>query len=199
VCFLTIPIGFGLVALGSEIISVLFERGSFDEHSVSLTYFALLYHAPGIIFISINRVFISVINAAKKFKLLFYISSVVTVINVALSFYLSTFLSLGGIAFASTLSQLTQTLIMFIILRKLRLITFPLMPYFSLLFRQLLCGGLILLTIIYLKPLMGIVWNTTLTCFLYIAIGGIVYIVSAYCLRVNNLRDLLILLRRKKI
>lgn len=103
-CFVCFPVTAGLWLTRSETISLLFERGTFDAQSTSMTAFALNFHIIGLTFIALSRVFVPVFYAYKDTWRPLWAAVVSMVVNIAACYLLTPYLSQGGIALANTLS-----------------------------------------------------------------------------------------------
>jgi len=104
VILIALPASCGLVLLRREIVDTLFRTGEFDQESVRITAFALLFHAPSLLPASLVRLFSPVFYAAKDVRTPVKISAVVLAANVVLCLALSKPLDQGGIALAGSLS-----------------------------------------------------------------------------------------------
>ena len=58
ILFLSIPAMIGLILLRAPVVSVLFKRGAFDEHSVALTAWALLWYSLGLVSHSVLEIIV---------------------------------------------------------------------------------------------------------------------------------------------
>ena len=103
-CFVCFPVTAGLWLTRNETISLLFERGTFDTESTSMTAFALNFHIIGLTFIALTRVFVPVFYAYKDTWRPLWAAVVSMVVNIAACYLLTPYLDQGGIALANTLS-----------------------------------------------------------------------------------------------
>ncbi|MCP4298668.1 MAG: murein biosynthesis integral membrane protein MurJ [Proteobacteria bacterium] len=121
ITFVTLPITVVAFVLSEEIVTILFKHGRFDQRSMLMTAGALRFHILGLLFISWNRVLLTGYQGTKNFGLTVRISAVVMVANLLLALVLSNYISHLGIALASTLSQVVQTLLLLFYLKKIRI------------------------------------------------------------------------------
>lgn len=103
-CFVCFPVTAGLWLMRNETISLLFERGTFDTQSTSMTAFALNFHIVGLTFIALTRIFVPVFYAYKDTWRPLWAAVVSMVVNIAACYLLTPYLDQGGIALANTLS-----------------------------------------------------------------------------------------------
>ncbi|KHA61679.1 hypothetical protein NL53_05015 [Vibrio variabilis] len=109
------PISSFFVIFSEEIIKIVYFRGSFDYESVLTTSSAFLFYSFGLLAIAIREVIIRVFYSFGDTKTPLYNSIICMVLNVLLSFTLSKFLGLGGIALASSISVLFACLFLWFV------------------------------------------------------------------------------------
>ncbi len=118
ITLVTLPITVGAVVLRTPIVSVLFQRGEFDQRATMLTATALLYYSLGMIFYGyrdiLNRVFYSLHDTKTPM-----INGVIALIcNIVLNLILVRYMQLGGLALATSIAAAITTVLLFISLRK---------------------------------------------------------------------------------
>jgi len=109
-CFVCFPVTVGLLLVGRETVSLLFERGAFDPTSTSMTTYALGFHIVGLTHIALSRVLVPVFYAFKDTKTPVVIAFFSMILNLGLCYALAPSLSFGGIAAANTVSALFQAM-----------------------------------------------------------------------------------------
>ena len=122
--FLSIPAAVALLIAPEEIVSALFGYGSFNEMGVKNTALAVFYFALGLPSFSLNKLFSTFFFARHDTKTPFYISVISVAVNIIIS--LSFFNSIGFIIIpiASTIAAWTNTILLFITLKKNNLFNF---------------------------------------------------------------------------
>ena len=114
--FFTVPVTVGLIVAAPVIIRVLFQRGAFDETSVSLTSGALIFYSLGFpahaIMRVLRRTFFSMKNTWTPTK----ISLSCIGLKILLSWLLVGTLAHLGIALAESLSQTVHAILLFVFL-----------------------------------------------------------------------------------
>jgi putative peptidoglycan lipid II flippase len=108
-----------LILFGKFIIKILFEHGKFSLVQTNLTYQALAFYSIGLIAYSTTRVLTAVYHAMQNTKIPLYISIISLIINFLLCIILMNYLGVGGIALASSIAAITNSLLLgFILIKK---------------------------------------------------------------------------------
>ena len=102
--FSTLPVTFAFIFFGKPIITLLFQRGSFNSTSTNITNFALFYYSFAAFFMSANYVLLRAIYALEKIKIAVVISSFSLMLNIILNIILSKLIGIGGITLATSVS-----------------------------------------------------------------------------------------------
>lgn len=103
-CILMLPITLACVLFRTELVSAVFQRGSFGETSVSITSGVFALYSVGILFIACNAVINNMFYGFGDTKTPMYISIANLGINVVLNFVLIHFWGVNGLALATSLS-----------------------------------------------------------------------------------------------
>jgi len=98
--FITIPATIGLIAIGRPLISILFQRGAFDEVMAMNTYIAMVAYSIGLFAASGTRILVSFFYSLKDTKTPVKVGILSFVVNIVLAFGLMPFFSFYGLAFA---------------------------------------------------------------------------------------------------
>ena len=108
-----------IIVMGQPIISLVYQRGSFDAESTYLTSIAFLWYAVGLLGLSLNAFLSRIFSIYQKNKMPFYVSVATSILNIILNFVLvKTPLKHGGIALASSLAFTVNSIILFAYLYK---------------------------------------------------------------------------------
>jgi putative peptidoglycan lipid II flippase len=124
VILFALPASVGLIILRVPIVSLLYQRGEFDERSVRLVAWALLWYAAGLVGHSIMEVLTRAFYAQQDTKTPVIIGTIAMVLNVIFSFTFSRFfaqigwLQLGGLALANSLATALEVAALFAFMRK---------------------------------------------------------------------------------
>lgn len=119
IAFVTFPVTALTLALAEPMVRLLFLRGQFDQTSLDMTAGALMFHIVGLSFIAYNRVFLAVFQSAKQVRLTVWASFWVMLANLVGALYFSKTMGHLGIAWASSLSQALNLLLLWAWLRRL--------------------------------------------------------------------------------
>lgn len=115
---LMLPCSIAAFCYSEEAIRLLFGRGMFDETAVSLTTQAMQAYSVGLLFLSVNAVLIRALYSLKKVAVVSACSCASMVFNAALSFALVGELGIPGVAFATSVANAIQTLLLIIVLAR---------------------------------------------------------------------------------
>ncbi|MBI5642909.1 MAG: murein biosynthesis integral membrane protein MurJ [Deltaproteobacteria bacterium] len=116
--FVTIPATIGLFVLSFPIIDILFRRGEFGGAASEGTAIALYYYAIGLVPVSISRILSSVFYSSKDTVTPVWIAFISFIANVIFCFLLVEPLGHGGLALATSLSSIVNTIILLLVLKK---------------------------------------------------------------------------------
>lgn len=107
-----VPAAVGLIVLRVPIVQLLFERGAFDERATAMTAIAVMFYSVGLVGFATNiiltRGFYAFQDTATPVKLL----SINLFLNLILSVILMGPMGHGGLALASSLSALVNTVLL---------------------------------------------------------------------------------------
>ena len=200
--FLTIPSTFGLIALGQPIIRLLFEHGRFKPADTGPTAAALLYYSVGLFAYSAVKVLAPAFYALERPRVpvLGSVASVAT--NLVLNVALYPVLEFRGVALGTSLGAIVNCAILTVAFQKtvggvrgggvgraLAKVTLA----------AAVMGALAFLTAAGLEHLVGTrgIVAKLLTCLVPIGVGIGVYAACARALRLEEMDDILGLLRKR--
>ncbi|MCD6594700.1 murein biosynthesis integral membrane protein MurJ [bacterium] len=114
-----LPISAFVIALNSEIVGFLFQRGSFSGAvSTPMTAFALTFYAVGLFAFGSNKILMQGFYAIKDTKTPMILSAIVVMINIILNLLLIGPLKHGGLALATSLASIVHTTLLLIFLNR---------------------------------------------------------------------------------
>jgi putative peptidoglycan lipid II flippase len=204
VTLLTVPAALGLILLARPIISVIYEHGRFTSGATAQTAGALQFYAIGLAAYSAVKVLAPAFYAIDRRYLPMVVSMFSIVTNFILNWFFMFKMGLGhrGLALSTSLVALTNFLLLYIMMRK----------YAGTLETGALFGLLAKLAI-PLALLAGVCWLGLTTMFypgahlpgwqkvfgvlLVISVAAGVFFGSAFLFRVDEVRDVVDLVRRK--
>ena len=119
-CFVvTVPFALGAVLYAQPAVQVLYERGAFDSAATSLTAAAFAYYAiGGIVFVSINNVITKVYYSMHDTKTAVKCSLISVLVNIVLNLILVRFMAHGGLALATSIAQIVNTVLLYFTFRR---------------------------------------------------------------------------------
>lgn len=124
VILLALPASVGLIVLRQPIISLLYQRGEFDDRSVEIVAWALLWYAAGMLGHSIMEVLTRAFYAQHDTKTPVIIGTAAMLLNVVFSVaFARLFESIGwmphgGLALANSLATALEATALFVMMRK---------------------------------------------------------------------------------
>ena len=116
--FLLIPLTLGIIIYRTDIIATIYQRGEFNQNSTIITASALLFYSIGIIGSGIVEIMNKAFYAKQDTKSPLKIGIVVIFINLFLSVLLGKFMSFNGLALATSISAITNAIILIIVASK---------------------------------------------------------------------------------
>jgi putative peptidoglycan lipid II flippase len=183
---LMLPITAVIIALGDDIIRVIFMRGAFDQKSLNLTYMALIFYSLGLVYYSLNRQIIPLFYAQKNTKTPVKISAIIVVLNIILNIILMQWLQHGGLALATSISAFVHYNILKYNLRKhYPQIRFPQIR--QELFKIIILSGVIYIIIMLLKSISIPInfWTTTMRLAILLLLSLILMLGGRRLLRIK--------------
>ncbi|MEG0873758.1 MAG: murein biosynthesis integral membrane protein MurJ [Clostridiales bacterium] len=118
VMLLAIPSTIGLVVLANPIVSVLFQRGAFDQLAALNTADALIWYSIGLFPYAAILVLMKAFYAFGDVKLPIYAGIFGIITNVVVSFITMGFMGHTGLALATSLASTVNMLVFFVALKK---------------------------------------------------------------------------------
>jgi putative peptidoglycan lipid II flippase len=192
------PMMAGLIVLRVPVVRLLFERGAFDVAATESTAFALAFYSLGLVGVGWQLLMNRAFYAMKDTVTPMVVTLVLVVMNIVFNWFLIKPLGHGGIALGTALSINVGTVLVWYLLRK------KIGPF----------GGGRILNTLWKSVLASLVMAAVITMGMaylggggfarqavelgaLIMLGGIVYFVMVYALRVEELQLGLSLVRRK--
>lgn len=118
VILIVVPASIGIMILADPIIRLLFGHGHFDEHAIDMTSHALFFYSIGMIGYGIREILNRTFYSIQDTKTPMYNASFAVLLNILLSFILSSYMGISGIALATSISALFCSTLLVIKLRK---------------------------------------------------------------------------------
>lgn len=200
--FLAVPASLGMILLRVPIITLLYQRGSFDAHSTQLVAWALLFYAAGLVGHSVVEIVSRAFYALHDTKTPVIVGVVMMSLNVGLSLWFSRlfanwgWMPHGGLALANSLATFLEMGVLLWIMRR-RLCGLNGYNIIKGLVLALIAGALMSLTLWGVLQMEALLpgWAIALGG---IAIGGLVYGLVLAVLRVPEVKAAITLAARFK-
>jgi putative peptidoglycan lipid II flippase len=205
VMLLTIPAAIGLIILANPIISVIYEHGRFSAESTARTAEALRFYAIGLAGYSAVKVLAPAFYALDKRHLPMLVSLLSILLNLGLNWFLTLHLNWGhqGLALSTSLVAVTNFLLLYIMMRRYaggELETGAMVALLlKLLFAGALLGAICWLSLQFLFQTGTALseWKKIVDLTITIVVGAAAFFGAAFLLRVNEVRDVVDLVRRR--
>src|ERR1700737_4184413 len=203
VLLLTIPAAIGLIILANPIISLIYEHGRFSAEATRQTASALQFYAIGLVAYSAVKVLAPAFYALDKRYLPMMVSILSIAINVALNWFFMFRMALGhrGLALSTSLVAITNFLLLYVMMRRQAgsLETSQLFKTLG----KVLVAGAVLAGICWLSlqfffvPTPMPLWKKIVDLGITIALSVVTFFGTVFILRVNEIRDVVDLVRRR--
>lgn len=112
------PIMIMCIIAGDQLVAILYGRGSFGHDEVLATYFVVIGYAVGFIFQAARANVVKVFYAFQDTKTPMINGGISVAVNVTLSFILSKYIGIAGVALATSIAMFIVTFLLFISVRK---------------------------------------------------------------------------------
>lgn len=199
--FISLPAAVGLGILRVPITQVLFQHGAFDFYSTQITATAVLFYSFGLIFYAGNNVLNSSFYSLKDTVTPVKIAISALLFNIILNISLMGPMKVGGLALSTALSgALSFTLLMVFLIKKIGAINTKeiIRDFLKITLASLVMG----IAILFLKnrfydnfQASGI-FIKVLGLFLFLSAGAIIYILTVFILKADEIKIITALLRR---
>ncbi len=187
------PITAGIVILARPLVTVVYMRGEFNLHDVALTSEALSFYAVGMVFTAANEVLTKALFARKEFKTPMYSSIIGMLVNFALVIPLSTSLGIGGIALSSGIAVIASCVFNYLAIKKQDRVLFVGADAKEI-FKMAVASVAMALCVYLVSSAAG---SDISSLLLGILCGVVTYFIACVLLRVDEIKSLLMLLRKR--
>lgn len=199
--FVTIPAMIALMVLHLPIISVLFQRGAFDEKATALTSQALFCYALGLWAFSVIRVIVSTFFSLQDSKWPMKAAIITFIVNLVASLALMYPLKHNGLALANSLAATVNVIILSVVLKK-RIGTFLDRVFYSSIVKIIISSLVMLAALILIDFFLP--WNTEahfkerlIYLIVSIAVGGSAFFICSYLLKSPEIQSIVQLLKKR--
>lgn len=113
IIIIAVPISFGIMAFSDEVVQIVYERGAFDAFATSITSGTFFYYGLGLVFLSLNALFVKIFYSLHNTKVSIICAGLSVIINVSLDFLLIGPMAQDGLALATSVAALVNTLLLY--------------------------------------------------------------------------------------
>lgn len=183
--FLLIPASVGVIVLARPIVKTILCRGSFDQKSIIMTSGALCCYTVGLFFLAVRDTLTKVFYAYKDTKTTTIVSTAAIILKIAISFILAKNLGINGLALATSISAIFNSIVLYILLRK-KIGDFGSKNFISVIIKSLISSGVMALTIIFMEGyILSIIKNEVVYLMACVTVGVVVYLAVGLLLRIE--------------
>lgn len=193
ILLVTLPAAIGLALCSEAVYSLFFMRGAFTAQDVTQCARALLWYAPGLMFVGISRVIVPSFYALKDTRTPVLVSFWTLLVNALLGLLLMQIMDHAGLALALTLSALFNAVVLLLLLaRRLGDLQLPALAGLMLRLLPGLAGLVLVVRLIlsqadWLVP--GSLGVRAMLLGAAIGSGGLVYALGAWLTGVDEMRQ----------
>jgi len=185
VMFFVIPVSVATMTFSSEVVSLLYGRGSFDETASQLTSGVLLFYSLGMLPVGLREILSRVFYSLHDTKTPMKNAAIGLITNIILNFVLSYYMGLEGLALATSISASITMLLLALALRK-KIGQFGIQKLlFS--FLKLLLVSIIVCSIcrVITEIILGVV-GLELTMMISLILGAVLYFGMTYFAKIDD-------------
>ena len=193
---LLVPASVGFFIYSKEIIILLFGRGMFDDKAIAMTTSATVFYSIGMLAVGLREVLSRTFYSLQNTKTPMINASIGLVINIILNLVLSKYLGISGLAFATSISAIVTTGLLFVSLTKIigdYNIKYLLVTFMKIVFASILMAFISRWTFNWLEVRL----DSKLALLLGISFGVIAYFISIYLLKIEEINNIVTSFRSK--
>ena len=198
ILFVIIPASLGLIILSRSIIRTIFERGEFNQYSTMITSAALAFYAIGLAAYAANKFLTLCFNSLQNTITPVKVNALAVAMNIVFNILFVVVLKtkIAGLAFASSLSAIIASFIMYRALHRV-VIQINSRKIMAQVVKMLLSGACMSVATLliwhkftqYIQPVLGLA--------ITICSGAAAYALSSFLFRIDQSRDLFKWISRK--
>lgn len=200
VIMIALPCSLGAMMYSEQVIQIVYERGVFDRTATLMTSSAFFFYAAGLLFIAINDLITKAYFSIRDTKSPMIFSGISVIINITLSLILMRSMAHSGLALATSIAALCNTLLLWTgIRRKYKQI--KLLESRNKLIKIIISaitavGGSYIVYSVVIMPLSHIIIMRTVQMALTVIAAGIFYLIILKLFKISELDLLRSLFRR---
>lgn len=118
VVIIALPCSLGAMVYSSQVVQIVYERGAFGSVATLMTSSAFFYYVSGLLFMSINSLLTKVYYSIHDMKTPMIFAGIGVIINIVLNLILIQFMAHSGLALATSIAALCNTIMLYLSLRR---------------------------------------------------------------------------------
>ena len=186
-----LPISAGSIILSKPIVSMLFERGMFDNNATQMTALALSGYSIGMIAYSLRDILSKIFYSLKDTKTPMINGIIAVALNIVMDIYFSKSFGYVGLTLATSISSIICIITLFISLYR-KAGYFGQDKIFSTLIKSLISVVIMSFIVLFIyNNLANLINIKIINLGISISVGGIVYLGVMYMLKVDELNMIL--------
>lgn len=202
IIILVLPISVGAIVLSKQIVSILFQRGAFDANATQMTSIALVMYSIGLIGFGLREILRRVFYSFKDTKTPVINGVLSMVINIVLNLILVKYMGHAGLALATSISSIICIFLLFISLNK-KIGYFGQDKILKTMIKSLIASVVMGIVTYYFSNIIGSIikigfLGRVMSLIGSIGIGALVYGVIMIILKVEEIGDLINIIKKGK-
>lgn len=197
ISLLVMPATVGTIIFAEPIVKLLFGRGAFDIKGIQMTSSALLFYSIGMIGFGFRDILSRGFYSLQDTKTPMKNGTFAMIMNLILNLMLSKPMGIGGLALATSLSNIFCTILLFISFRK-KIGPFgmknAIISFMKILFASLMMGVVAKLINVILLNSIG----DKLALLASVCIGAIIYFIIIYIMKIDEVNRMVSIIKKVK-
>jgi len=201
VSFIIMPMMVGIMILSVPIVKLLFERGAFDARATAMTSQALFYYALAIVPIGISGVLSRAFFSLQDTKTPVVVGLLSVSLNIVMNLIIVRYMGHAGLALSTSISS-SFSIVLSLLLFRRKMGLLGGRQIFISISKHVISAAIMGIAVVWISSVSEVwfmgdtVIFQALRLMLSISIGSIVYFVSAYLLKIEEMRMALGMLKK---
>jgi putative peptidoglycan lipid II flippase len=200
ILMISIPCTLGAILYSKQIVQIVYERGAFDAGATALTSSAFIFYAIGLTFMAVNDLLTKVYYSMHNMKLPMIFAGISVIIDIVLNLILVRYMAHNGLALATSIGFISNTIFLLIGLRYKY-------PQIKALESKTKITKIIIASILavavswafYNFMLMELIKILVVKLMLTVGIAAILYLIIIYFFKIDEIKLLKQIIRKKQI
>ncbi len=193
---LILPVTIGAMLFAEPIVILLFGRGAFDQQAIKMTSDALFFCSIGVIGHGLREALVRVFYVLQDSKTPMINAGIGMALNIILNLILARLMGISGLAFATSISAIATTVLLFISLRK-KIGPFGLRNIVISFLKILLASSIMGVAAKISFAQFCTVTISSLALFGAISIATVIYIVLIYFMKIKEIESMIDVMKKK--